>query len=138
MAVSFLVLDRICEIASTGLSICASRTNGRAQDASAEVFPAGQERVPVSRSEPSWLAAPGEVVRPAIDRLFDLSTENDELVSQQRVFRQQFSLASGQVGKHAEHQGGRRRFDPTQNSFLEHMKVEADSSLDRGKHTEHK
>ena len=65
-----------------------------------------------------------------MDRRFDLSTENDELLSQQRVFRQQFSLASGQVGKRAKHQGGRLRFDPTQNPFLEYMKAEADSSLD--------
>jgi hypothetical protein len=79
-----------------------------------------------------------ESVSLPIDRPFDVSTENDQLVSQQRVFRQQFSLASGQIGKRAEHQGGRRRFDPTQNPFLEHMQAEADSLLDRGKHTQHK
>jgi hypothetical protein len=71
-------------------------------------------------------------------RPFDLSTENDQLVSQQRVFRQQFSLTFGQFGKRAEHQGGHRRFDPTQNTCLEHMKAEADSLLDREKHTQHK
>jgi len=79
-----------------------------------------------------------ESVSLPIARPFDLSTENDQLVSQQRVFRQQFSLASGQIGKRAQHQGGHRRFDPTQNTFLEHMKAEADSLLDRGKHTQHK
>jgi hypothetical protein len=79
-----------------------------------------------------------ESVRLAIDRPFDLSTETDQLVSQQRVFRQQFSFAFSQIGKRAEHQGGHRRFDPTQNPFLEHMKAGADSSLDRGKHSQHK
>jgi hypothetical protein len=69
------------------------------------------------------------------DRPFDLSTENEELVLQQRVFRQQFSLASGQIGKCAERQGDHRRFDPTQNTFLKHMKAEVDSLFDRGKHT---
>ena len=69
---------------------------------------------------------------------FNLSTQDDELVSQQRVFRQQFNLASGQIGKRAEHQGGRWRFDPTQNTFLEHRKAEADALPDRGKDTQHK
>jgi hypothetical protein len=32
---------------------------------------------------------------------------------------------------------GRWRFDPTQNTFLEHMKAKTDSLLYRGKHTQH-
>jgi hypothetical protein len=48
-----------------------------------------------------------ESVRLPMGRPFDLSTENDELVSQQRVYRQQFSLASGQIGKRAEHSTNR-------------------------------
>lgn len=77
-------------------------------------------------------------VRLSLHRAFDLSPQDEQLVTKECVFRQQFSLASGQIGKRAGHQEGRRRFDPTQNTFLEHMKTEAHSPLDRGKQTQHK
>jgi len=38
-------------------------------------------------------------VRLPIDGAFDLSTQDDQLVSQQRVFRQQFGFASRQISK---------------------------------------
>jgi hypothetical protein len=61
---------------------------------------------------------------------FDLSTQDDQLLSQQRVFRQQFGSASGQISTRSEHKGGRQWFDPTQNTFLERMQVETDALLD--------
>jgi len=68
---------------------------------------------------------------------FDLSTQDDQLVSQQRVFRQQFGSASGQISKRSKHKGGRQWFDPTQNTFLERVQVKTDTLLDRGKYTQH-
>ncbi len=39
-------------------------------------------------------------VRLPVDGAFDLSTQDDKLVPQQRVFRQQFGFASRQINKH--------------------------------------
>jgi hypothetical protein len=68
---------------------------------------------------------------------FDLSTQDDQLVSQQGVFRQPFSFASGQVSKCAGYKGGREWFDPTPNTFLERMRAKTGALLDRGKYTQH-
>ena len=38
-----------------------------------------------------------DAVRLATDRPFHLSTQDDQLMSQQRIFRQQFGFASGQI-----------------------------------------
>jgi hypothetical protein len=38
-----------------------------------------------------------------VNRSFDLSTQDDQLLSQQRVFRQQFGSASGQISTRSEH-----------------------------------
>jgi len=54
-------------------------------------------------------------------------------MSQQRVFRQQFGSASGQISKRSEHKGGRQWFAPTPNTFLERMQAKTDALLDRGK-----
>jgi hypothetical protein len=58
-------------------------------------------------------------------------------VSHQRIFRQQFGFASGQISKRAGHQGGRQWFDPMQNTFLERMQAKTDALLERGKYTQH-
>ncbi len=68
-----------------------------------------------------------------VDGAFYLSTQNDQLVSQERVFRQQFGFASGQIDERAEHKRGRRWFHPVQSTFTEHIKDPTDVSLDRGK-----
>jgi hypothetical protein len=54
----------------------------------------------------------GQPVGLPVDRSCDVSTQGDQLVSSQGVFRKQFGFASGQIGERAEHKGG-RRFDPT-------------------------
>jgi hypothetical protein len=64
---------------------------------------------------------------------FDLSSQDDQLVSQQCVFRQQFDFASGQIYNRAGHKGGRGWFDPTPHTFLERMQAKTDALLDRGK-----
>ena len=43
----------------------------------------------------------------AVHWSFDLSTQDDQLMSQQRVFRQQFGFASGQISNRSGHKGGR-------------------------------
>ena len=43
--------------------ICASRTHGRAHDASVEASLAGRGKALVPRSEPSWREPPGETGR---------------------------------------------------------------------------
>ena len=77
-------------------------------------------------------------IRLFLHRPLDLSAQDDELLPQQRVFRQQFGFASGQIGERSEHKGGRWWFEPTQNTFLERLQAQTDSSLDQEKYREHK
>jgi hypothetical protein len=60
----------------------------------------------------------------------DLSAQDDELLPQQRVFRQQFGFTSGQIGECPKHEGGRWWLHPPHNLFLKHMKAERDGLLD--------
>jgi hypothetical protein len=76
-------------------------------------------------------------VRLPVDRAFYLSPENDQLVSQQRVFRKEFGFSSGQIGECAKHKGGRRWFNPTPKMFLKRMKAETDTLFDGGEYTQH-
>ena len=71
------------------------------------------------------------------DGTFNLPTQDDELLPQQRVFRQQFGFASGQIGERAEHKRSRQWFDPPRNTFLECVQAETDSLLKRGKYIQH-
>jgi len=50
---------------------------------------------------------------------FDLSMQDDQLLPQQGMFRQQFSSPSGQISECSEHKGSRWWFEPMQNTFLE-------------------
>jgi len=70
-------------------------------------------------------------------RSFDLLTQDEQWMSQQRVFRQQFGSASDQISKRSEHKGDRQWFEPTQTTFLERVQVKTDALLDRGKYTQH-
>jgi hypothetical protein len=72
----------------------------------------------------------------AVCRSFDLARQNEQLVSQQGVFRQQFGFASRQIGKCAEHKGSRRWVDPPRNPFLERVKAQADWSPDGDEHSQ--
>jgi hypothetical protein len=72
------------------------------------------------------------------DGTFNQSTQDDQLLPQQRVFRQQFGFASGQVGECSERKRCRRWFEPTQNTFLERVQAETDSLLNQEKHILHK
>ena len=68
---------------------------------------------------------------------FHLSTQDDQLLPQQRVFGQQFGFASGQIGERPKHEESCRWFDPTPNTFLERMQAKTDALLDRGKYAQH-
>ena len=76
-------------------------------------------------------------IRLFVHRSLDLSAQDDELLPQQRVFRQQFGFASSQIGERSEYQGSRQWFDPPQNTLLELMQAQADTVFDRGKEREH-
>jgi hypothetical protein len=69
-------------------------------------------------------------VRLSVHRAFDLSTQDKQLVAQQRIFREQFGFASGQIGERTEYQGGRRWLHPPQDMFLKRMEAERDALLD--------
>jgi hypothetical protein len=74
-------------------------------------------------------------VRLLVDWAVYVSPENDQLVSQQRVFRKEFGFSSGQIGACAKHKRGRRWFKPTQKTFLKRMKAETDTLFDGGEYT---
>jgi hypothetical protein len=76
-------------------------------------------------------------VRLPVDRALYVSPENDQLVSQQRVFRKELGFSSGQIGECAKRKGGRRWFNPAQKTFLKRMKAETDTLLDGGEYTQH-
>ena len=72
-----------------------------------------------------------------IDGVFDLSTEDDQLVPSQGVFRKQFGFSSRHVGKRAEHKGSCRWFEPTRKICLERATAGTDLLLDQSEHTTH-
>jgi hypothetical protein len=74
---------------------------------------------------------------PFAHRALDLSAQHDELLPQQRVFRQQFGFASSQIGERAEYKRSRQWFDPTRNTLLERMQTETDSLLKRRTYIQH-
>ena len=51
-------------------------------------------------------------IRLVVHWSLDLSAQDDELLPQQRVFRQQFGFTSSQIGERSEDKGGRQGFDP--------------------------
>jgi len=51
----------------------------------------------------------------------NLSMQDEQLVAQQRVFRQQFGFASGQIDKCTNHEGGHWWLHAPQNMFSKRM-----------------
>jgi hypothetical protein len=56
--------------------------------------------------------------------------EDGERHASERVFRDQFRFPPEKISQRTEHKGGRRWFDPTQETFVERVKAEANSLLD--------
>jgi hypothetical protein len=79
----------------------------------------------------------GRMPQVASTGVVDLSTEDDQLVPQQGVFRKEFRCSSRHVGKRAEHKGSRRWFDPTRKTGRERATVGTDSLLDQSEYTTH-
>lgn len=69
-------------------------------------------------------------VRLPVNWSLDLSMEDDELLSYQCVFRDQFRLLPEKISECAEQKGSRRCVDPKQKTFLERVKAEANALLD--------
>jgi hypothetical protein len=65
-----------------------------------------------------------------VDRSFDVATQDDQLLPQQRVFGQQFGFSSGHIGECSEQKRGRSWFYPTRKTFLDRVKAEKYSLLD--------
>jgi hypothetical protein len=101
------------------------------------VSPAEQGQRLFPRSDHSGQEYQQQSIRLPADGSFHLSTQDDQLVAQQRVFHQQFGFPSGQIDKSADEKGGRRWLDPTQETFLERRQAKTNVPLHREKYTEH-
>jgi len=73
----------------------------------------------------------------SVHRAFDLSMQNEQLVAQERVFRQQFGSASGQIDECTNHEGSRSWFDPSQNTFLKRMQARCETRCLIKRNTHH-
>ena len=69
-------------------------------------------------------------VRLFVHGSFDLSMKDGELLSYERVFRDQFRFPPDKISERDEHKGVCRWFDPAQETFSERVKAEANSLLD--------
>ena len=68
---------------------------------------------------------------------FYLSLENNELLSQEGIFRTQLGFASAEVGEGGERQGGAERFTPTSKARRERLQAAILQSPERGQNTIH-
>ncbi len=69
---------------------------------------------------------------------FHLPFEDDELLSQEGVFRHQLGLASAKVGQSLERQGGSERFRPTSKARGERVQAALQEAQERDQNTSHK
>jgi hypothetical protein len=65
-------------------------------------------------------------------RLFDLPTEDDELLPEENVFCHELGLASGKVSHRTQHERGIRRFGPVDEAAVERLKTHVCQALDEG------
>ena len=69
---------------------------------------------------------------------FHLPLEDDELLAQEGIFRDQFGLASAKIGYGGERQRGQERFGPTSQARGEGMQAVNQEALESGENTTHK
>ena len=77
------------------------------------------------------------VVRFGIGKPFHLSTENDQRLSQERVFCHEFGLASGKVCQRPQQERGGVRFSPGDEAVVERLKAKAYQPRDEGENPMH-
>jgi len=68
---------------------------------------------------------------------FHLSLQNDELLAEERVFRDELGLASAKIGEGRERQGGHQEFCPTSKAKGEHIPAANLQPPERDKNTGH-
>ena len=76
-------------------------------------------------------------VRFGTARSFHLSTEDDKLLTEERVFCHEFGLASGKVCQHPQHERGSARFCPGDEAVVKRLKTKACQPLDEGENPMH-
>jgi hypothetical protein len=69
--------------------------------------------------------------------VFDLPTEDDELLPQEGVFYHELGLAPGKVRHRTHHERGSGRFGPVDEAVVERLKAHACQALEEGDNTLH-
>ena len=72
-----------------------------------------------------------------VSRSFDLSTENNQLLTQKRIFCHEFGLASGKVGQRSHEKRGVGWFGPVNEAALKQLKADAYQLLHGGDNIMH-
>ena len=76
-------------------------------------------------------------VRLGTGRSFHLSPQNDQLLTQERVFCHELGLAPGKVGQHSQQERGGVWFGPGDEAMVERLKTKACQPRDEGKNPIH-
>ena len=76
-------------------------------------------------------------VFPGTSRPFHLSTENDHLLTEERIFCHQLGLASGKVGQRPQKQRGGVWCGPGDEAMVERLKTQACQPRDEGEYSFH-
>ena len=71
------------------------------------------------------------------NRSFDLSSENNQLLAEERVFCHEFGLASGKVYQHPQDKSGVAWFCPADKAVVERLKTKASQPFDKGENPMH-
>jgi hypothetical protein len=71
-------------------------------------------------------------------RPFHLSPEDDKLLAQEGIFRDQFGLASAKIGYGLQRQRGQERFGPTSQARGEGMQAVIQEALESGENSTHR
>jgi len=71
------------------------------------------------------------------DGSFHLSPQNDELLTQERVFCHEFGLASGKVGQRPQQERSGVRFGPGDEAMVERLKTKACQPITEGENPVH-
>jgi hypothetical protein len=71
-------------------------------------------------------------------RPFHLPPEDDQLLAQEGIFRDQFGLASAKIGYGLQRQRGQERFGPTSQARGEGMQAVIQEALESGENSTHR
>src|SRR5260370_37798272 len=80
---------------------------------------------------------PDQTIRLCAGWSFDLPTEDDELLPEERVFCHELGLASGKVSHRTQHERGSGRCGPVDEAVVERLKAKAYQTRDEGENLMH-